>query len=156
MYLISKFKLQKLKAYLNNNLKKNFISFSHASFVLLILFVLKLNNDLRVCIDYRKLNALTKRNRYFIFLIKKTLTKIINCKYLIKLNVIVVFNKLRMHLNNVMIKHLTVWISDDFISFNIWDFNTLSLTSECVPIEFSFVYLRFLILFSVTCNYLFS
>ena len=100
VYLISKFKLQKLKAYLNDNLKKGFISPSHAPFASPVLFALKSNDDLRVCIDYRKLNALTKRNRYSIPLIEKTLAKVIGCKYLTKLDVIAAFNKLRMHSNS--------------------------------------------------------
>ena len=51
-------------------------------------------------VDYRKLNALICRNQYLISLIKKTLARVISCKYLIKLNIIVAFNKLRMHSNN--------------------------------------------------------
>ena len=63
-------------------------------------FVAKFNKKLRFCVNYRKLNAIIKRNRYSIFLIKKTFVRVMNCKYLTKLNIIVVFNKLRMHLNN--------------------------------------------------------
>ena len=43
---------------------------------------------------------MTKRNRYLLFLIKKIIEKIIKCKYFIKLNIIAVFNKLRMHFDN--------------------------------------------------------
>ena len=50
--------------------------------------------------NYKKLNAITKRNRYFISLINEILIKIQDCKYFTRLNVIVVFNKLRMHSNN--------------------------------------------------------
>jgi len=55
---------------------------------------------MRMYVDYRKLNALICRNQYLISLIKKTLARVISCKYLIKLNIIVAFNKLRMHSNN--------------------------------------------------------
>ena len=50
--------------------------------------------------NYRKLNAIIKRNRYFISLIDEVLIKIQDCKYLIRLNIITAFNKLRMHLDN--------------------------------------------------------
>ena len=50
--------------------------------------------------NYKKLNAIIKRNRYFISLIDEILIKIQNCKYLTRLNIIIVFNKLLIHLNN--------------------------------------------------------
>ena len=50
--------------------------------------------------NYRRLNHITKRNRYFISLIEKILIKIQNCKYLIKLNIISIFNKFRMNEKN--------------------------------------------------------
>jgi len=93
-------KLLETKKYLKKNLKKNFISSSSTFFASLVLFVAKPNEELRFYVDYRKLNALTCRNQYSISLIKKTLARVMNCKYLIKLNIIVAFNKLRMHSNN--------------------------------------------------------
>ncbi len=74
-----------------------FINFNNAFFVLLILLIVKFNKKLYFCVNYQKFNLLIKRNRYFISLIKETLIRIINCKYLTKLNIIVVFNKLRIH-----------------------------------------------------------
>ena len=50
--------------------------------------------------NYYKLNIIIKRNRYSLFLIKKIIKKLIEYKYLIRLNVIVVFNKLRIYLNS--------------------------------------------------------
>ena len=97
LYPISRFKLQKVKEYLDNNLKKGFISPSTAPYILLVLFVQKHNRSLRFCVDYRKLNTITIRNRYPIPLIEETLACIIRYKYLTKLDIIAVFNKLRMH-----------------------------------------------------------
>ena len=73
-----------------------------------MLFVAKSNEDLRVCIDYRRLNVITRRNRYLISLIEKTLARVIKCKYLTKLNVIAAFNKLRMYSNN---KKYTIFVT---------------------------------------------
>ena len=56
----------------------------------------KPNGQLRLCVDYRRLNHITKRNRYPIPLIEETLARVQGCKYLIKLNIISAFNKLRM------------------------------------------------------------
>ncbi len=97
---MSTHKLLETKKYLKKNLKKDFISSSSTFFAFLVLFVAKPNEELRFYVDYRKLNALTCRNRYSISLIEKTLTRVMSCKYLIKLNIIVAFNKLRMHLNS--------------------------------------------------------
>ncbi len=94
---MSFYKLQKVKKYLNENLFKEFITSSKASYFSLILFILKANKDLRFCVNYWKLNAIIKRNRYFLLLINEIINKIVDCKHLTWLNIISTFNKLRMH-----------------------------------------------------------
>ncbi len=96
-YWMSLYKLQKVKKYLNENLFKEFIIFSKVLYFSLILFALKANKDLRFCVDYQKLNAITKRNRYSLSLINEMIDKIVGCKHLTWLNIISTFNKLRMH-----------------------------------------------------------
>ncbi len=96
-YWMSFYKLQKVKKYLNENLFKEFIISSKASYFLLILFALKANEDLRFCIDYQKLNAIIKRNHYFLLLINEMIDKIVDCKHLTWLDIISTFNKLQMH-----------------------------------------------------------
>ncbi len=73
LYLMSSYKLQKVKEYLEENLKKKFITLSKASFASSILFVEKKDDSLRFCINYWKLNALIKRNRYSLLLIDEVL-----------------------------------------------------------------------------------
>jgi len=94
---MSFYKLQKVKEYLNENLFKEFIISSKASYFSLILFALKANEDLQFCVDYRKLNAIIKRNHYSLSFIDKMINKIVNCKHLTQLDIISTFNKLRMH-----------------------------------------------------------
>jgi len=96
-YWMSFYKLQKVKKYLNENLFKEFITFSKASYFSSVLFILKANKDLRFCVDYRKLNAIIKRNHYSLSLINEIINKIVDCKHLTQLNIILTFNKLRMH-----------------------------------------------------------
>ena len=100
IYLILNHKFEQVKKYLNEHLKKEFIIFNYASFASFVLFTEKLNNELRFYVNYKKLNVIIKRNRYFISLIDEVLIKIQGYKYLIRLNIIIAFNKLRMHLNN--------------------------------------------------------
>ncbi len=111
-------KLQKIKKYLINHLNKEFIFFSFASYISLILFIKKKDDSLRFCVDYRKLNALIKRNYYSLSLIDETFAHIQESKYLTRLNIIVVFNKLHMHSNN---KDLTIFI----IFFNLYKYHVM-------------------------------
>ena len=85
---------------MNEHFKKKFIILNYALFVSLVLFVEKSNKKLRFYVNYRKLNVIIKRNDYFILLIDEILIKIQDCKYLTRLNIITIFNKLRMHSNN--------------------------------------------------------
>ncbi|RAH47660.1 uncharacterized protein BO95DRAFT_358399, partial [Aspergillus brunneoviolaceus CBS 621.78] len=52
-----------------------------------ILFILKKNKNLRLYIDYKKLNKILVKNYYFLFLILKILDKIIRAKYFLKLDI---------------------------------------------------------------------
>ncbi len=124
LYHMSDYKLQKMKNYLIKHLNKDFISSSLISYALLILFIEKKDDSLRFCVDYRKLNALIKRNRYFLLLIDETLACIQDSKYLIRLNIIVVFNKLRMHSSS---EDLTIFIiSFDFYKYHVMSFKLIN------------------------------
>ena len=80
-YQMSLYKLQKIKEYLNENLSKNFITFSKISYFSFVLFTLKINDDLRFCVNYWKLNVIIKRNRYFLSFIDEMIDKIVDCCY---------------------------------------------------------------------------
>ena len=127
IYSISKHKFEQVKKYLNEHLKKKFIVSSYTSFALSVLFIKKPNGELRFCVDYKKLNAIIKRNRYFISLIDEILAKIQDCKYLTRLNIITAFNKLRMHSNN---ENFIIFV----ISLRVYKYRVLlfELTNESV------------------------
>ncbi len=107
LYQMFDHKLQKIKKYLINYLNKEFIFFSFASYVSLILFIEKKDDSLRFCVNYRKLNALIKWDHYFLSLIDETFARIQESKYLTWLNIIVTFNKLHMHSDS---EDLTIFI----------------------------------------------
>jgi len=125
LYQMFDHKLQKIKKYLINHLNKEFIFFSFASYVSLILFIEKKDESLHFCVDYRKLNALIKRDRYSLSLIDETLARIQESKYLTRLNIIVAFNKLHMHSDS---EDLTIFI----IFFNSYKYHVMlfKLTNE--------------------------
>jgi len=124
LYHMSDYKLQKMKNYLIEHLNKNFISSSSTSYALLILFIKKKDDSLRFCVNYRKLNALIKWDCYLLLLINETLARIQDSKYLTQLNIIVIFNKLRMHLKN---EDLTIFIIFfDFYKYHIMSFKLIN------------------------------
>jgi len=93
-------KLLKIKKYLNENLSKRFITSNQTFYFFLVLFAFKANEDLRFCVNYRKLNVIFKRNKYSLSLIDEIIDKIVSCKHLTRLNIISTFNKLQMHLDS--------------------------------------------------------
>ena len=96
LYDMSQDELRILKKYLKNNLTKDFIQASSSSATSSILFVKKPSEELRFCVNYRGLNAMTVKNQYSLLLIRETLDRLTKTKYYIKLDIIAVFNKLRM------------------------------------------------------------
>ena len=127
IYSILKHKFEQVKKYLNEHLKKEFIVSNYASFASFILFAEKPNEGLRFCVDYKKLSVIIKRNRYSISLINEVLIKIQDCKYLIRLDIITAFNKLRMHSNN---KNFIIFVT----SLEAYKYRILSfeLTNESI------------------------
>jgi len=96
LYDMSQDELRVLKKYLKDNLVKGFIQASSSPATSSILFVKKPSEELRFCVDYRSLNAMTVKNRYSLPLIRETLDRLTKIKYYIKLDIIAAFNKLRM------------------------------------------------------------
>ena len=87
--------LQTLKEYLRENLDKGFIEHSSAPFASPILFVKKPSGGLRFCIDYRKLNEITKKDRYPLPLLDETLARISRAKIFTKLDIRQAFHRIR-------------------------------------------------------------
>ena len=78
-------------------MQKDFIAFSKVAFISFVLFAIKFNDQLRLCVNYRRFNQFTKRSRYSISLIEEILIKVQDCKYLIKLKIVSSLNKFRMN-----------------------------------------------------------
>ena len=69
---------------------------SLASYSSPILFVKKSGGGIRFCVDYRRLNAITKKDRYPIPLIEETLAQLEGAKYFTKIDIRQVFYRIRM------------------------------------------------------------
>jgi len=68
---MSKDQLKKIRTYLDENLKREFIKSSKSSAEYSILFVSKKNDMKQLCVDYRQLNEITKQDSYSLLLIKE-------------------------------------------------------------------------------------
>src|SRR5438874_8513751 len=88
------------KKYITEHLHKGFIDSSQAPFAAPILFVRKANGALRLCIDFRKLNSLTRKDRYPLPLIDETLARLGNAKVFTRLDIRGAFHHIRMHPNS--------------------------------------------------------
>jgi transposase InsO family protein len=97
LYRMSAEELEVVKKYLVENLDKGFIEPSQAPFAAPVLFVKKPDGSLRFCIDYRKLNLLTKKDRYPLPLIDETLARIGRAKLFTKLDIRQAFHRIRIH-----------------------------------------------------------
>jgi hypothetical protein len=95
LYGMSRDELEVLRKYLVENLKKGFVQASTSPVSSPVLFVRKPGGGLRFCVDYRKLNAITIKNRYPIPLIQETLNRLSKAKVYTKLDIIAAFNRLR-------------------------------------------------------------
>ena len=81
---------------MNENLKKKFIRKLQSSTSYSILFVLKKDGTLRLCVDYRKLNEITIKNRYSLPNISELQDKLFGAIYFTKLNLKGAYNLIRM------------------------------------------------------------
>ncbi|KAI0999593.1 hypothetical protein K3495_g8606 [Podosphaera aphanis] len=92
---MSQEELSTLRKWLQENLDKGFIRPSSSPGASPILFVKKSDRRLRLCTDYRALNAVTVKNRYPLPLVSETLDRLSKAKYFTKIDVIAAFNRIR-------------------------------------------------------------
>jgi hypothetical protein len=59
------------------------------------MFVKKPGGGIRLCINYRLFNTITKKDRYLILLIKKTIANIASYRIITKLDIRKAFNRIR-------------------------------------------------------------
>jgi predicted aspartyl protease len=95
LYNMSKEELLVLRKTLTDLLDKNFIRVSNSPAAAPVLFVKKPGGGLRLCVDYRKLNEVTQKDRYPLPLITETLRSIAKAKWLTKLDVSAAFHRIR-------------------------------------------------------------
>lgn len=95
LYNMSHDELLVLRKELTSLLDKDFIQQSKSSAAAPVLFARKPGGGLRFCVDYRGINAITKKDRYPLPLIKETLNALNSARWLTKLDVSAAFHRIR-------------------------------------------------------------
>ncbi len=85
-------KLDALWQYLKKNMQKEFIKESQLSAKYSILFISKLNESLRLCIDYKALNNITIKNSYSLSFITELQNRLQSAQWFTKFNILETFN----------------------------------------------------------------
>ena len=95
IYNLSENELKMLKDYIDKNFVNEFIARSKSSVEASILFIKKKNDELKLCVDYRELNAISIKNKYFISLVINILNRLKRTKIFTKLDIREVYNLIR-------------------------------------------------------------
>ncbi len=88
-------KLNALQQYLKENIWKKFIKESQSSAEYSILFILKLNESLKLCVDYKALNNIMIKNSYSLLLITELQNKLQNAQWFTKFDISETFNQIQ-------------------------------------------------------------
>ena len=129
IYAIFEKKLKTLWQYLNKNERKRFIRKSQSSTKYSILFVLKKNDTFRLCVDYRKLNDITIKNRYLLSNISELQDRLSEVRYFIKLNLRWIYNLIRIKEEK---KWKTVFrIRYEHYEYTIMSFELINVSTTC-------------------------
>jgi hypothetical protein len=100
IYNLFVIELEVFKDYFDEFLIKEFIVSSFSSTRISILFAKKSENNLKLCVNYKKLNAITIKNRYSISLMNQLLNRFNDVKKFIKLNIQTTYNFIRIKKKN--------------------------------------------------------
>ena len=93
--LLSAAKLEILRKYLKDNLRKGFIRESQSPAGYPILFVLKGEDDWRLCVDYRGLNDITIKNSYPLPLLSELQDRLQGAVWFSKFDILGAYNRIR-------------------------------------------------------------
>ena len=94
---LSMAELDELKSQLETLLKKGFISPSTSPYGAPVLFVKKKDCSLRMCVDFRGLNTVTKKNRHPLPRFDELIDRFKNARYFSKLDLLSGYHQMRIH-----------------------------------------------------------
>jgi hypothetical protein len=95
IYKLSENELKILKKYLDENLKRKYIQYFINPVGASILFILKKDGSLRLCVDYRNLNKIIIKNRYLFSLVGEILNRFSGAAIYTKFNLKKIYYRIR-------------------------------------------------------------
>jgi hypothetical protein len=95
LYSMSRTELEALRKYLDEMLRKGWIRESSGPVAAPILFVKRPDGGLRLCVDYRGLNAITIKNRYPLPRIDELMDRISGARFFTKLDLRDAYHRIR-------------------------------------------------------------
>lgn len=101
LYRMSPAELDELKSQLDQLLESGFIQSSKSPFGAPILFVKKKDGTMRMCVDYRALNAITVKNRYALPHIDELFDRLQGAKVFSKIDLRSGYHQIRIHPDDV-------------------------------------------------------
>ena len=126
-----------VKEYIDENLKKNYIISSKASAEQSIIFAPKLNNEIQLCIDFRKLNNIIKKKNSALLLITDLQQQIVRAKWFIQLNLKNAFYLIRM-------KESDEWKTVFKTEFGLFEYTIMSFELKNASTTFHTIILKIL------------
>lgn len=95
IYNLSARELEVLREYIDDNLSKRYIREFTSPAEAPVLFALKQDGGLRLCVNFRDLNKMTIKNCYFLSLIDEMLNRLSGARVFIKMNLRDVYHRIR-------------------------------------------------------------
>src|SRR5271168_2223377 len=129
IYQLSVEHLQSLKEFIDRNLAKGFIRKSNSPCSSPVLFVGKPDGKWRLCVDFRRLNAMTKRDCYTVPLIAELQDRVAGAKYYTKLDIREAYYRIR-------IKEGDEWKTVFRTRYGLYEFQVLPLGLINAPASF--------------------
>ena len=129
LYPLSQKELEALYQYVEENLEKGFIRPSKSPAGALILFVLKKDGSLCLCVDYRGLNSVTVKNRYPLPLIGEIMDRINGTSVFSKMDLKDVYYCIR-------VKEGDKWKTAFYICYSHFEFLVMPLGLTNAPAAF--------------------
>ena len=120
LYPLDKEKLKALNEYLRKNLDRGWIRASSPSAGAPILFANKKDGGLRLCVDYRGLNTVTKKDRYPLPLISEAIERLRTAKYFTKLDI-------QDDYHNIRVRHGDEWKTAFRTRYGLFEYTVMPI-----------------------------
>ena len=109
-------------------MRKEFIKESQSSIEYSILFVLKSNESLRLCVDYQALNNIIVKNSYSLSLIFELQNRLQKAQWFTKFDILKAFNRIRIKEENKWKTVFCTWLEHYKYLIMLFDLINISVT----------------------------